>query len=301
MTQLHIQTPTILSPTLTRQSSREIWFKLENLQPSGSFKLRGIGALCQKLAHQGCTELVSSSGGNAGYSAAWAARELNLPIRVFLPVSTPQTIQQAMADLGAQLSLAGSVWDEAHAAATDYTHSRPGAALVHPFDEPEIWQGHATMIRESAAQMPQPDAVVLSVGGGGLLAGVLEGMHQVGWQNVPVWAVETEGAASYHQALAAGQPVRLEQITSIARTLGARQVCDQAFAWSQRHQIESVLVSDDDALAACKQFASEQRMLVEPACGAALSLVYHHQRVLPEQIKRVFVIVCGGIAVYPEL
>lgn len=298
---LYVSTPCVVGQPVSRNVGREVWLKLENLQPSGSFKMRGISALCQKLAAEGCRELVSSSGGNAGYSAAWSARELGLPISVFLPGSTPLSIQEALVQLGAQITLAGSVWDEAHAAATEYAAAHAGAALVHPFDEPAIWQGHASLIHEAAEQMPKPEAVILSVGGGGLLCGVLEGMHKVGWQDVPVWAVETEGAASYHAALKAGGPVTLERIESIARTLGARRVCDQAYAWSLKHEIHSLLVSDDEALAACNRFAREQRMLVEPACGAALSLIYHHQHVLPETLRRVLVIVCGGIAVYPEI
>ena len=97
--------------------------------------------------------------------------------------------------------------------------------LIHPFDDPLLWQGHASLIDEIASVHRKPGAVVLSVGGGGLLAGVVEGLRGNGWHDVPVIAVETEGASSLAASLAAGQRVVLPAITSIATSLGARQVC----------------------------------------------------------------------------
>ncbi|PKL76951.1 MAG: serine dehydratase, partial [Candidatus Melainabacteria bacterium HGW-Melainabacteria-1] len=102
-------------------------------------------------------------------------------------------------------------------------------------------------------------------------------------------------------ALEAGGPVTLTRIDTIARTLGARRVCDEAWSWSLRHQIQSLLVSDDDALAACRRFAETMRMRVEPACGAALAAVYGYHSAFAEPGQRILVIVCGGIGVYPEL
>lgn len=296
---LHLTTPCLLSPVLSRRSGHEVWLKLENLQPSGSFKLRGMGAMCEQAQREGCRELVSSSGGNAGYSAAWAARELGLPIRVFLPEPTAPGILEALGALGAELELAGQVWAEAHQAAEAYVADHPQAALIHPFDHPTIWQGHASMIHEAAEQMPRPEAVILSVGGGGLMSGVLEGMHSVGWQDVPVWALETTGAASLAAAIQAGRPIRLEEIQTVARTLGASQVCDQAWEWTRKHPVRSQRVTDEQALKACRRFAQDTRLLVEPACGAALAMLYDHAQALPAG-SRLLLIVCGGIDVYPR-
>jgi L-serine/L-threonine ammonia-lyase len=166
-------------------------------------------------------------------------------------------------------------------------------AFLHPFDNPLLWQGHATMVDEVAQAGLKPDAVVLSVGGGGLLCGVAEGLHRNGWGDVPILAVETEGAASYHAALKEGKPVEIDKISSVATSLGAKRVCDAAFAWSQKHPIRSVLVSDACALAACERFLADQRILVEPACGAALALAYDYPNELTAYNKVLF-IVCGG-------
>jgi L-serine/L-threonine ammonia-lyase len=140
----------------------------------------------------------------------------------------------------------------------------------------------------------RPDAVVLSVGGGGLLCGVVEGLRRNGWSDVPVIAVETEGAASFAQSAAAGCRIELPAITSIATSLGARKVCEQAFYWQQNHLISSVVVSDQEAVAACTKFLVDHRIVVEPACGASLAIVYNNQTVL-EQFKSTLVIVCGGV------
>jgi L-serine/L-threonine ammonia-lyase len=147
----------------------------------------------------------------------------------------------------------------------------------------------------------KPDAVVLSVGGGGLMAGVMEGLARNGWADVPVIAVETHGAASLYAAMQAGERVTLDAITSIATSLGARQVCAQAFALSQTGTVHSVRVSDKEAVAACTRFLDDHRLLVEPACGAALAAVYGQAPALAaltasntNTTSNVLVIVCGG-------
>ena len=140
----------------------------------------------------------------------------------------------------------------------------------------------------------KPDAVVLAVGGGGLLSGVVQGLRRNGWADVPVVAVETEGAASFNAAARAGRRVELETITSIATSLGAKQVCEQAFALLQEHPISSVVVSDQAAVSACLRFLDDHRLLVEPACGAPLALAYEHAAELAE-FKTLLMVVCGGV------
>jgi L-serine/L-threonine ammonia-lyase len=156
-----------------------------------------------------------------------------------------------------------------------------------------LWQGHATLIDEVSASGLTPDAVVLSVGGGGLLCGVAEGLRRNGWGQVPILAVETEGAASFHEASQAGHPVQLEKITSIATSLGAKRVCDQAVQVFKEHPTRSILVSDQQALTACMRFLDDHRLLVEPACGASLALAYDMAREL-EDFNTVLMVVCGG-------
>lgn len=288
---LHINTPLVESLPLSVAAGRAVWLKLDALQPSGSFKIRGIGLACETYAQRGATRFVSSSGGNAGLAVAYAGRKLGVAVTVVVPETTTARARELLQLEGAELIVTGASWQEANAHALSLVG--PNDAFLHPFDNPLLWQGHATLIDEVAQTGWKPDAVVLSVGGGGLLCGVAEGLQRNGWADVPILAVETEGAASYHAALQAGGPVDIPQITSIATSLGAKRVCDTAFDWSQKHPIRSVLVSDHSALAACERFLNDHRILVEPACGAALALVYDH----PDELaayKNVLFIVCGG-------
>lgn len=291
---LHINTPLVESLPLSLAASCTVWLKLDALQPPGSFKIRGIGLACETYLQRGATRFVSSSGGNAGLAVAYAGRKLGVPVTVVVPQTTSARAQELLKLEGAEVIVTGASWQEANAHALSLVGT--GDAFLHPFDNPLLWQGHATMIDEVAQAgltSLKPDAVVLSVGGGGLLSGVAEGLHRNGWGDVPILAVETEGAASYHQALRAGKPVEIDKINSVATSLGAKQVCDNAFAWSQKHPIRSVLVSDSSALAACERFLADHRILVEPACGAALALAYDHPAELAAYSNVLF-IVCGG-------
>jgi L-serine/L-threonine ammonia-lyase len=140
---------------------------------------------------------------------------------------------------------------------------------------------------------------VLSVGGGGLLCGVALGLERRGWGDVPIIAAETEGAASYAAALRAGAPVTLDRIATVAVTLGARTVAAEAVRWAARRPIVPFVTSDAAAVEACWSFANDHRLLVEPACGAALAAVYQHSPALAGA-PSVLVIVCGGSGVTME-
>jgi L-serine/L-threonine ammonia-lyase len=288
---LHLETPLLQSAALSTPE-RQVWLKMEALQPPGSFKLRGMGLACQTYRQRGAQRFISSSGGNAGIAAAYCGRQLGVPVTVVVPQTTSERAKALILQQGAELIVHGASWQEANALAQSMLSGAD--ALLHPFDDPLLWQGHATMIDEVAAAGVRPDAVLLSVGGGGLMCGVIEGLRRNGWADVPVIAVETHGADSLAQSLSAGQRVELPAIRSIATSLGARQVCEQAFAWTQNHDVRSALVSDRAAVQACLRFIDDQRVLVEPACGAALSVVYQQLPVLAP-FRKPLVIVCGGV------
>eukprot|EP00064_Thunnus_orientalis_P006354 superscaffoldBa00000658_g6371 len=160
----HVNTPLLESVTMSKLVGTTVYLKMENSQPSSSFKIRGIGHLCQQLATQS-KGVVCASGGNAGMAAAYAARKMGVPATIVLPSSSPQVVVQRLQDQGATVNITG--------------------------------KGHASVITESAACLGpsvKPGAVLVSVGGGGLLCGVIQGLKDVGWTDVPVVAMETEGA-----------------------------------------------------------------------------------------------------------
>lgn len=294
MTTLHISTPLLEHRSLSARLGKQVWLKMESSQPSGSFKLRGIGVLCQRAVAQGAMHLVCPSGGNAGFAAAVAGAALGVRTTILVPQTTHETVRQAIRAIGAELIVAGEVWDETNQAALRLC-DQPGAVYIPPFDHPDIWDGNATLIDEAASQC-QFDAVICAVGGGGLLSGIVQGLHRNALAQVPVIAVETAGAASLHAAIEAGELVTLPAITSIASSLGARRVAQQAFDWTRRHDIRSVIVSDAQAVDACLRFADDLRTLVEPACGAALAVAYQYPQLLAE-FKKPLIVVCGGIGV----
>lgn len=293
---LHIETPLIESGAMS-VPGQSVWLKMEALQPPGSFKIRGVGFACEEYVRRGARRFISSSGGNAGIAAAYAGRRLAVPVVVVVPETTTERARDLIRREQAEVIVHGASFQEANALARSMVGGSD--AFIHPFDDPLLWQGHATMIDEVARAGLKPDAVLLSVGGGGLLCGVLEGLRRNGWAEVPVIAVETEGADSLSQALKANARVELARITSIATSLGARQVSEQAFNWSLQRPVRSSVVSDQAALAACLRFMDDQRVVVEPACGAALAVAYDAASALPE-FRTVLAIVCGGVTASVE-
>ncbi|XP_074015815.1 serine dehydratase-like isoform X1 [Numenius arquata] len=300
----HIISPVLESLPLSKAAGTKVYMKLENVQPSGSFKIRGIGHFCQEAAKKGCRHFVCSSGGNAGLAAAYAAKKLGIPATVVVPSTTGPTTIRKLEELGAEVEVSGKVWDEANRRALELAKTE-GWVSIHPFDHPLVWEGHASLVQELKDSLEtKPDAIVLAVGGGGLLAGVVAGLHQVGWQDVPIIAAETWGAHSFHAALAAGQLVTLPDITSVAKCLGAKTVAARALECAQECQVISQVVEDTEAVRAVEQFLDDERMLVQPACGAALALLYtgRLQRLRGEERLRtplasVVVVVCGGSSI----
>lgn len=294
---IHIETPVLASRAFSLRTGKDVRLKMEALQPSGSFKTRGIGHACETYKARGACRFISSSGGNAGYAVAYAGRMLGTPVTVVVPATTSERAKSLIRSEGAEVLVHGDSWMEANARALELR--TPSDAFIHPFDDPLLWDGHATMIDELARQSGRPDLVICSVGGGGLLCGVVTGLQRNGWNTVPVLAVETAGADSFAHALRAGAPALLPRITSIATSLGARQVCDRAFDLTKEHPIESIVVSDTAAVASCADVLLEHRMLVEPACGASVAALDSSSASLKEA-KSVVVILCGGVGVTPR-
>ncbi|KAI1311501.1 tryptophan synthase beta subunit-like PLP-dependent enzyme [Xylaria venustula] len=260
---LHIETPCIPSPELSRIAGCNIYLKLENLQPSGSFKSRGVGSLMSSAllsSSTGRAHFYCSSGGNAGLACAEAARTLQQPCDVYLPSLTPEFVLEKLALLGATPHRAGHIWPEADAACRAATASDPDGVYVAPFDDPRIWAGNSTLIDELAALEGKGffkssnnnngsndgaiDAIVCNVGGGGLLNGVMEGIER-NYSNTPrpaVLAIETDGADSLAASIRAGVHVTIPGITSVATSLGAPRVSAKTWSWAEKYGATTFVV-----------------------------------------------------------
>lgn len=293
---LHIETPLIESPHLSAETGNKVILKMDSMQPGGSFKIRGHGHLVSVHASSGKRRFISSSGGNAGMAVALACSKLNVRATIVLPSSTPQFMRTRLSQTGAEVVVHGQVWNEADEHAHELQRNDPEAVYVSPFDDELLWHGHATLIEELPIK---PKCIVVSVGGGGLLLGIVQGLRNAGWNDVEIIAAETKGADSFAKTANAGKIVQLDDITSIAKSLGALAVSTHCLdLFKQGWNIRPVVVSDKEAVEACSVLAVHHRVLVEPACGAAVAAA---RKIGPVSDGAVIVVVCGGNMSSPAL
>lgn len=317
------RTPLIESEPLSKIAGCRIFLKLENFQPSGSFKYRGISNLMQSATHgKSSSELTNlhyycSSGGNAGIACATAAKSWGYPATVVVPTATSPFMVAKLQALGADVHRVGASWVDADRHLRGNLLSKnPNGFYVPPFDNPIIWEGASSMLEEVYDQMPDDgtfDGVVCSVGGGSLLTGIMMAMERhprKDWKIPRVLAVETQGADSLNASLRGNKHIALPKITSIATSLGVVRVASRAYELAQLPNVDSFVLSDAEAAMAAVKFAEDEDMLVEISCGASLATVYSGAlrnsmgRNLSNEEwreKKIVVAVCGGSDVTTRL
>lgn len=288
-----MKTPLIKSKNLSDLNNCNVWLKMESSQITGSFKERSIGNACLQYAKNGAKKFISSSGGNAGISVSYMGNQLNIPVVVVVPKTTAQKAIDLMRKENAEVIIYGDSWIEANELALSLVTL--DAIYIHPFDDQYLWDGVATIIDEVIEDGLKPDAVFLSVGGGSLISGINQGL-KANVLDIPIFAIETEGTASLNTSINLKRHIKLDVVTGIATTLAAKQVCANAFEISQKEKVIGITVSDKEALLACLKFLDDHRTLVEPACGATLSILYN-KKVSFSPSENILVIVCGGATI----
>lgn len=267
--------------------SLPLWLKLDLLQPTGSFKVRGAFSLLQarQVPPAG---VIAASGGNFGLAIAYAAHALGHAATVFVPGTTPSVKIDRIRELGATVEVVAGYYPEAFEASQDRA-AETGALVAHAYDQPEIVAGAGTCAAELDADVAGLDTVLVAVGGGGLIAGT------VGWYEgrARVVGVESEGTPTLFEARRAGHPVDVAVGGIAASALGARRIGSIAWAAVTRWTVESVLVGDDDLRAAQRRLWDAARLLVEPAAAAPLAaLLTGAYR--PEPGERLAIVLCGA-------
>ncbi|WP_084036829.1 serine/threonine dehydratase [Haloechinothrix halophila] len=247
----------------TEVGGRECLLKLEHLQRTGSFKLRG--ALNALTSGERPEQVITASGGNHGLGVATAAKSLGLPVTVYVPETVPEMKARRIEEAGATLIRHGATYAECAAAAHDAV-ARTGARYVEAYNDPDVIAGQGTVAREIAREAPDVDTVVVAVGGGGLAAGTT-----LGSEGRTTVAVEPHGCSCLHQALSAGDPVDTDVDSVAASALGATRIGDVPFEVLRSADVTSVLVTDDEILAARDLLWEEFRLAVEPAAAAPLA------------------------------
>jgi threonine dehydratase len=288
---LHI-TPSLSSRTIARLAgAADVGLKCESLQKTGSFKVRGaLNAVIQldpALHERG---VVTVSAGNHAQALAWAAASLGVPCTVVMPAAASESKAAASAEYGATVIRHGTAAD-AFARARELADSK-GLTLVHPFDDVNIIAGAATAGLEILDQLPDVDVIVAPIGGGGLIAGIASAVKQIR-PAVRVIGVEPVGADSMHRSLAAGHPVRLDTIDTIADGLAAPFAGDLTFPIVRELVDDIVLVTDAEIAFAMSLLLTRAKLLAEPAGAAATAALLAH-KVPAVAGKHAVAVISGG-------
>jgi threonine dehydratase len=257
-------TPIAHSRALSDAVSGPVWFKCENLQRTGSFKIRGAFTRLARLSpDERAHGVVAASAGNHGQGVALAAQLLGIQATVFMPGGAALPKVDATRGYGAQVRHAGATVDEALAAAREHAE-RTGAVLIHPFDHPDVVAGQGTVGLEIVEQVPDVATVLVATGGGGLLGGVAAAV-KAERPGTRVVGVQAAGAAAWPPSLAAGEPRALESMRTIADGIAVGRPGDVTYRQVEALVDEFVTVGED-ALSRALLFSLERaKMLVEPA------------------------------------
>ncbi|KAE8146894.1 tryptophan synthase beta subunit-like PLP-dependent enzyme [Aspergillus avenaceus] len=334
-----IETPLVRSGNLSKAAGCNVFLKLENTQPSGSFKSRGIGYYMvdrltalrkQQNDPTAKAHFYSSSGANAGLATIYGANLFGCQTTIVTPLSTSAFLIAKLKQAGAVEAIQyGNTWPEADEYLRNTVMMRPGTTdeariYVPPFDAPEVWQGNAGIMHEIVKQLGDTihhypintaatttnghtvaehgsgvDAVICSVGGGGLFCGLMQAIEELQMKDrTQVITVEAYGVDSLAQSIAKKERITLPRIASLATSLGARTVARRAFEYGLEKHVRTVVLSDAEAIRACHRFANEEHYLVELACAVCPAVCYNEK--LRELISGfdentvVVIIVCGG-------
>jgi threonine dehydratase len=265
----------------------EVWLKLEQLQVGGSFKARGM--MNRLLANEiPASGVVVASGGNAGIATAAAAKALGVKCEVFVPTISSPAKQARLRELGAEVVVTGAVYSQALEACLA-RQQQTGALLTHAYDQPEVVAGAGTLGLEVEAQGGLPDSVLVSVGGGGLIAGIAAWFEQ----RAKVIALEPELAPTLFRARQAGEPVDVEVSGIAADSLGAKRIGAIAWELTQRHVKTALLLPDAAIRHAQLTLWKQLKLAVEPAAALGLAAL-QCGAYQPRADEKVCLVICGA-------
>lgn len=282
------RTPLAYSTFFSNLTQTNLYLKHELFQKTGSFKVRGVSNKMSLLSDEEKQKgVITLSAGNHAQAVAWAASQYNVPSTVVMPHNSVVSKQEATKGYGGDVILSeGSLLEDCLR-----IQKARDLCLVHPFDDLEIIAGHATCGVEILEDVPNPDVVIVAVGGGGLISGVAAAIKLLSPDTI-VYGVEPEGADGMTRSLAAGEPVSLA-VNTIADGLSAPFVGKHNLEHVQAFVDQVVTVSDDEIRAALKLLWTRTKLFAEPAASAPLAAMLNRKLAIPEGAT-VVCIVCGG-------
>ena len=308
----------IISPLLTSEwltshiggHCKAITLKLDALQNSGSFKVRGMSTFMKKQlrSNDKINTFVSTSSANAGMAVAYVAKKLRCQCLIILDETQRENelLSGLRDEYNAKIQFNGSNWNEADKYAIELCKMQNNFCYVPMFDDAAIFEGHSSIIHEIKHQyseqynLSHPDCIIVSCGGGGLLTGLMTGLLKVGWsQKCQIVAAQSCNCALFDAAVSNEyKPIAVKTISSEGINLGFRSVCKAAMDLAHRYNefgnpIKSMIVEDSDVLKICSLFAKKHHVLIEPLCATALAVLYQNKEYFG-QFENVCVVVCGG-------
>ncbi len=265
-----IETPMEESRWLSEIAGGPVYLKCENLQRTGSFKIRGAYLRMSRLSEEERSAgVVAASAGNHAQGVALAARMLGIKATVFMPEGAPIPKENATRGYGADVRFHGTTLDEALPEALRFA-DRTGAVLIHPFDHEDIVAGQGTCGLEILEQCPDVETVVVPAGGGGLLAGIATAIKSRR-PDVRMVGVQAKGAAAYVESLAQGRPVAVGAMATMADGIAVGRPGQVPFGAVQRYVDDMITVSEESLSRALLMLLERAKMVVEPAGGAAVA------------------------------
>ena len=283
------KTDLIRATKLSKQC--ELYLKTENLQETGSFKLRGayykISQLTEEEKSRG---IIACSAGNHAQGVAMAATQSGIQSLSCMPDGAPISKVEATKQLGAEVRLVKGAYDDAYATALQLQEDT-GATFIHPFDDDEVIAGQGTIGLEILDELENPDAVVVPIGGGGLISGVAYAIKHLN-PNVKIYGVQAAGAASMVKSQQEGTPITLDQAETFADGIAVKHPGDITYQLVEQYVDEIVTVSEDEIAAAILALIEKQKVIAEGAGAVSVAAVLFHK--LPVEGKKVVCIVSGG-------
>ncbi len=261
-----IETPVLQSHWLSEQTGQDVWFKCENLQRTGAYKLRGAYNMISQLSEADKKRgVVAASAGNHAQGVALAAKQLGIKATIFMPVGASLPKYQATLGYGANVVLSGAIFDETLAAAKEFT-AQTGAVFIPPFDHHDIILGQGTVALEILDQLPEVDNIVVCLGGGGLTAGVALAAKLKAatlGRKVKVYAVQAELAAAYPPSLKAGKPLEVKVNPTIADGIAVARPGKLPFEIIKKYVDKVVTVTEDEIAKAMLSVMEKSKLVVE--------------------------------------
>jgi threonine dehydratase len=283
--------PCARSETFSKATGNTVYLKLDNLQRTGSFKERGaLNKLLSLTADERARGVIAASAGNHAQGVAYHAGRHGVRAVICMPLTTPLIKVSATKSYGAEVILGGANYDEAFEQALVRAHDQ-GLAFVHAFDDDAIIAGQGTLGLELLQQQPDMEAVVVPIGGGGLIGGVACAIKETN-PRIRIFGVQPARLPSMKVAVAEGKPVTVNAAATIADGIAVRRAGERTLPLVQKYVDEIVTVDEEEIANAILLLLEREKTLAEGAGAAALAAVLNHK--LPLNGKKVAVLVCGG-------